>query len=918
VTCPRCHTAVAPGTRFCAACGHALSTSEAPTISTGPDEPATGWAADAATAAAPPRTPSTSGWLTSSGSIDHGRFAPGAMLDSRYRVVGLLGRGGMGEVYRADDLRLGQTVALKFLPPDLGRDSVRLAQFHNEVRTARQVSHANVCRVYDIGEVDRLIYLSMEYVDGEDLASLLRRIGRLPEDKAIEIARQICAGLAAAHDRGIIHRDLKPANIMLDGSGRARIMDFSLAAVGTATDVRSGTPAYMAPEQLAGQDVTAKSDLYALGLVLYELFTGRRAFEARTLGDLIEERASGSLTTPTTLVKTLDPAIERAILRCLEPDPARRPPTALAVAAALPGGDPLAAALAAGETPSPEMVAAVGGDAAAVTPLVGLAWVAATALCLLAAGALSSRVSLLAKTPFAKPAVVLMDRAEEIRQALGYTDPPADRASGFAYNTTYLNWAAEQGAGPAGWAVLRSGRPAAVRFWYRTSPGPLVPLTSHGLIRPTDPPVSVGGMTVLDVDTLGRLLAFEAVPPEVDPPPAAPPQLMDWTLLFTAAGLDRTTFVETPAGRTPPTFADERRAWTGSVPASTIAVRLEAAAYRGRLVYFQIVAPWTQASRDLHTAATSQQDSAFSVVAVVALLVVAAFRARTNLRSGRADRRGAIRTGIFAVLLLAGVWACLDHVRDIAEERTRLFDGLGIGLFVGGAMFVVYLALEPEVRRSWPTMLVSWSRVVAGRVRDALVGRDLLIGTAAGSVYAMLNLLFPAIPGLHRGVGAIPVLPDLTQLMGVRPWLLSAFTSINSGFQNGLLTVLIVVLLRELVRAGGARLGRRGSGIDRLATVFAVAVMVVISAVTGSDWSTVIYASVTTALELLVVLRIGLFAGCTMYFVRTFLERVPFTLDSNQFYASEAWLSMAIVMALALVGFWLARAEEPLFGRSAA
>src|SRR5262249_55974547 len=153
-----------------------------------------------------------------------------------------------------------------------------------------------------------------------DLASLLRRIGRLPEDKAVEIARQICAGLAAAHDRGILHRDLKPANIMLDGAGRVRIMDFSLAAVGEVTDVRAGTPAYMAPEQLDGREVTTKSDLYALGLVLYELFTGKRVFDAKTLADLVAQHQSGTITSPAEIVRALDPAIERAILRCLDPD----------------------------------------------------------------------------------------------------------------------------------------------------------------------------------------------------------------------------------------------------------------------------------------------------------------------------------------------------------------------------------------------------------------------------------------------------------------------------------------------------------------------------------------------------------------------------------------------------------------------
>src|SRR6187401_3383371 len=261
---------------------------------------------------------SSSGWLGSSGSIDHGRFEPGTIFQQRYRVIGLLGRGGMGEVYRADDLRLGQPVALKFLPAGLKQDPQRLAQFHNEARTARQVSHPNVCRVYDIGEADGLLFLTMEYVDGEDLSSLLRRIGRLPEDKAIEIARQICAGLAAAHERGVVHRDLKPANIMLDGTGKVRIMDFSLAAVGEVKDIRAGTPAYMAPEQLSGQEVTVRSDIYALGLVLYEIFTGRRAFEAKTLKELIDQHQSGTITAPTAIVKSLDPAIETAIVRCLD------------------------------------------------------------------------------------------------------------------------------------------------------------------------------------------------------------------------------------------------------------------------------------------------------------------------------------------------------------------------------------------------------------------------------------------------------------------------------------------------------------------------------------------------------------------------------------------------------------------------
>ena len=253
-------------------------------------------------------------------------------------------------------------VALKFLTALWGDERAR-ARLRNEVRLARQLAHPNVCRVYDIGEAHGELYLSMEFVDGEDLAALLKRIGRLPVDKGIEIARKLCAGLAAAHAKGVLHRDFKPANIMIDGRGEVRIMDFGLAATADqldASEVRSGTPAYMAPEQLAGREATPQSDLYALGLVLYELFTGKPAFPAKDLQDLQRQRESHPSTTPSTLVPDLGPRVERAILRCLEPDPKLRPASALEVSATLPGGDPLAEALAAGETPSPEMVAAAG------------------------------------------------------------------------------------------------------------------------------------------------------------------------------------------------------------------------------------------------------------------------------------------------------------------------------------------------------------------------------------------------------------------------------------------------------------------------------------------------------------------------------------------------------------------------------
>jgi len=220
---------------------------------------------------------------------DDARFPPGAVLAGRYRIAGRLGKGGMGEVYRAEDLKLHQAVALKFLPASVAADPVRLVRLHDEVRLSRRVTHPNVCRVHDIVEAEGQHFISMELVEGEDLVSLLRRIGRLPAQKAAEIGRQICAALSAAHERGILHRDLKPANVMLDSDGAVRITDFGLAVA--AAEARpgeiAGTPAYMAPEQAAGGVVSVRSEIYSLGLVLYELFVGRRPFQASTVQQMM-------------------------------------------------------------------------------------------------------------------------------------------------------------------------------------------------------------------------------------------------------------------------------------------------------------------------------------------------------------------------------------------------------------------------------------------------------------------------------------------------------------------------------------------------------------------------------------------------------------------------------------------------------
>ncbi|MGE3959727.1 MAG: protein kinase [Vicinamibacterales bacterium] len=262
------------------------------------------------------------------GEIAPGAFNPGDVFAGRYRMVTRLGRGGMGDVWRADDLVLETPVALKLIKST--GPSAR-AQILNEVRLARQITHPAVCRVFDVGEDTGIVFFSMELVNGEDLATLLRRVGRLATERVMEIARQLCAGLAAAHAQGVLHRDLKPANILIDNHGRAIITDFGIA-IQREDGLQHqliGTPGYMAPEQLTpGATLTECTDIYALGLILYELLVGQHPFNNRL-------SRTAEPPTPSSRVTGVDPRLEHVVLQALKVDPRDRPQSAAAMVASL-------------------------------------------------------------------------------------------------------------------------------------------------------------------------------------------------------------------------------------------------------------------------------------------------------------------------------------------------------------------------------------------------------------------------------------------------------------------------------------------------------------------------------------------------------------------------------------------------------
>jgi serine/threonine protein kinase len=833
--------------------------------------------------------------------MSEGRFLPGRLLAGRYRIIALLGRGGMGEVYRADDLTLGQPVALKFLPDDAARDPGLLERFKNEVRIARRVSHPNVCRVYDVGDVEGHTFFTMEYVDGEDLASLLRRIGRLPEDKALDIARQLCAGLAAAHTKGVLHRDLKPANIMLDGRGQVVITDFGLAGVADqirGDEVRSGTPAYMAPEQLAGKEVSTRSDIYSLGLVLYEVFTGKRALSPGADGDRTPSR-------PSSVVKDLNPVIERVILRCLETEPSARPATVLSVAAALPGGDPLAAALAAGETPSPQMVAA-SGEAAGLRPRAAVACLAAVLLGLGLVTFLGIHYSALEKMRLELTPEVLTQKSREIIARLGYSERPVDSASDLRYDTDLQQYVEKNDKPHPDWDAVLAARPSLLSFWYRQSPDDMQAagfrdqLLNPGIVTRDDPPTVVSGMINVELDPQGRLTYFQAIPPQKESS-SAPPPAFDWSVLFAAAGLNPVQFQKAEPTWNSLATSDTRVAWTGTWPETARPLRVEAAAWQGQPVFFSLIGDWTKPDRTQ----TPEQSTGKKVQQYLVFVLVAGFffgvihLARLNYRRGRGDREGALRLAwvMFALEML--LWLCRGHMASDISTLGTLIIAVSTALFVSGTTWMLYLALEPWVRRRWPHTIISWSRLLSGQFRDPLAGRDILFGVMLGVAWILIVQIGTI--AMTR-LGAAPGLAQTEYLAGGREalgaWLMQIPTSILGTLQFFFLLLGFKFLLRK----------------DWLAALAFVAVFAVPKGFTSSYVSVELPMWILIyAIAVLIVYRFGLIPLACAIFTINMLSNVPFTADFSAWYMSTFALTLLSVVALAGWGFYQSLGGEPLW-----
>ena len=712
---------------------------------------------------------------------------------------------------------------------------------------------------------------------------------------------------------------------MIDADGNVRVLDFGLAGLSEdlrQEDLRAGTPAYMSPEQLAGEELTLKSDIYSLGLLLYEVFTGKKAFEAGSLPELLEIRKRGETpTNPSELVQELDPLIERVILRCLAQEPDRRPASALQVAASLPGGDPLAAALAAGETPSPEMVAAAPMEGV-LKPSVAVMLLASVLLGLGLLMFLSSRISMYRNVPLEKSPDVLEDRARSIIKKAGYTNQPMDSVSNFGIDEGYLQHAGEHMDPSTRSNSLRRGQPAVIYFWYRQSPRYLFPYNKE-MLTVDDPPQLVTGMSGVSLDTLGRLVSFYQIPPQRDaaqgnapatearPAPAmtepAPAESApDWSMFFAEAGLNVADFHAADSTWVPMSAYDARAAWDGSYPEQpAMKLHVEAASFHGKPVYFQLINPWNRPVREwpFQLSASSKALVVLLITVFMVVLIGSIVLASRSSRLGRGDRKGASRLALVVFVVGMLIWVFVSHHVPVAEEFESFITGIQSSVFVACFFWLLYMALEPLVRRRWPTRIISWSRLLAGGWRDPLVGRDILIGALFGVITILHIYLSYWMLRWLGGARFRPMVNPSSQLLGIGHFPQSFFSQLSQSLEVSFFYLFLLLLLTIALRK---------NSLAAIAAwlIYACALALLIAATGPSGW---LLAAMSAGLQVIVLHRYGLLSMlCAQFFYHIFVF-YPVTSELNAWYAGNFVLILIISVALVLYGFYVSLGNQKLF-----
>jgi hypothetical protein len=507
--------------------------------------------------------------------------------------------------------------------------------------------------------------------------------------------------------------------------------------------------------------------------------------------------------------------------------------------------------------------------------------------------------------PFEKTPAVLEYRARELLVRLGYPEAGYDSARGFAYDRDYINKVKEQDQSPTRWEWMRTGSPPVAQFWYRDSPRSLVGTELRGGVYWTNPQPTETGMRGVRYDLRGRLVSFYVVPPQLETPAEAAPGVPDWNALFAEAGLDPAKFRAAESVWTPPFYSDVRAAWEGSMPErSEIPLRVEAAGYRGRPVFFRLIAPWTRPERTNPSGITSAERMAVVTAAgfVLAVCLAAALLARYNLSVGRGDRAGALRLAryMFGVGLLAWLLRA-EHATELLQEFELVVRGVG-GVMVASALtWMFYLAIEPYVRRRWPHVLISWTRLLSGRVQDPVVGRDALIGIAGGAVMAVAAALLQRLPAALGGPATPPAAYGLDAFLGAR--VLTA--ELMLAQLNAALVALVVLLLIMVGRIALRRLSLS------IAATLLIACLPESLASPLPLWLVLPLSVLVLAIPIGVLVRFGLLPAIVTFYVANRLIAYPLTEDLSSWMATPT-----LVLAVIIVGGALWAARAALAGRS--
>jgi serine/threonine-protein kinase len=506
---------------------------------------------------------------------------------------------------------------------------------------------------------------------------------------------------------------------------------------------------------------------------------------------------------------------------------------------------------------------------------------------------------------------VLANEAREILRTVGYSAPPGDSTFGLEYDVEYIDYIGTTSAGPRRWDRLDS---RAIFLWYRQSPRPLEHRSFALLaqIGPADPPLQYSGDALVLVDSQGRLRRLEVLAPQAIPGNAAGREV-DWSLLFTAAGLDIARWQAIESRWNPLHYSDARASWEGTLPPFDVPARIEAAAYRGVPVWFDVVLPTAQPSREPGSAASAptaprsdRRSGAVPVLLVVLFTIGAAFLARRNLRMGRGDRRGAARLVIVNAIVGAVAWTLREHHVGTIQELLYLVHNASHLLFTSSLLWLGYVALEPFVRRQWPQMLVSWARLLAGDWRDPLVGRDILIGCTGGalvSCFGQMEYFAPVLLGLAEPMLATPVVAGMTGPL--------AFLErvIGSAF-----FVSVFIPMIWLFFLCALRMLLRNTWLAGAVAALLLAPMLSSRLLFAAEpWAILPVALIGNILLLAVLIRVGFLAVAVVGYVITTLNAFPLTFEASAWYAGFGYAALAIVAALALFGFKTALGGRRVF-----